>query len=261
MKLTNLKIRAWKQLCIAAFSIAIFACAAGTETKQDSLWQRGEKVLQSFGKNQKQNDLTTGEIAAGLKAALRVGTTNVVSQLGQSDGFYGDPKVHIQLPDSLNTVHSVLDKMGMSSLLDDLELRLNRAAETATPEAKELFLQAVAEMNLEDAKAIYTGPNDSATRYFQKKMSQPLVKKMRPIVGQSLAKVGAIQSYENVLGQYRSLPFVPDVKADLTDYVIEKGMDGIFYYLAREEAAIRENPAKRTTDLLKRVFGAKQKHL
>jgi hypothetical protein len=105
--------------------------------------------------------------------------------------------------------------------------------------------------------SIYKGPDDAATKYFQSKMSQPLAETMHPIVEKSLSQVGAVKSYDNVIGEYRSLPFVPDVKADLTNYVTEKGMDGIFYYLAQEEAAIRQNPAKRTTDLLKRVFGSK----
>ena len=142
-------------------------------------------------------------------------------------------------------------------MLDDLELRLNRAAEMATPKAKELFLQSIKEMTLDDAMGIYKGPDDAATKYFQNKMSHPLAETMRPVVEDSLSQVGAVQSYDTIMEKYRSLPFVPDVKADLTHHVIDKGMDGIFHYLALEEAAIRKNPAKRTTDLLKLVFGSK----
>ena len=98
---------------------------------------------------------------------------------------------------------------------------------------------------------------DAATKYFQRKMSPALAQEMRPLVEDSLSDVGAIKAYDNVMGQYLSIPFVPDVKANLADHVIEKGMDGIFYYLAQEEAAIRQNPARQTTDLLKRVFGKK----
>jgi hypothetical protein len=111
-------------------------------------------------------------------------------------------------------------------------------------------------MSFEDVMNIYNGPDDAATRYFQEKMTPALAGEMKPIVEESLAEVGAVQSYDNVMGQYRAIPFVPDVKADLTTYVIEKGMDGIFHYLAVEEAAIRQNPVKRTTELLQRVFGA-----
>jgi hypothetical protein len=111
-------------------------------------------------------------------------------------------------------------------------------------------------MTLDDVKAIYKGPEDAATRYFKRTMSPPLAKQMRPVIEESLSEVKAVQAYDDVMKQYQSLPFVPDVKADLTGFVVEKGMEGIFYYLAREEADIRKDPAKRTTDLLKRVFGA-----
>ncbi|MBN2333760.1 MAG: DUF4197 domain-containing protein [Deltaproteobacteria bacterium] len=199
--------------------------------------------------------LTTDEIGAGLKEALKVGTERVVAQLGQNDGFNTDPAIHIPLPDSLTKVQSALNKIGLSSMLDDLELRLNRAAETATPKAKTLFWQSIQEMTLDDVQGIYKGPDDAATRYFQGKMSAPLAEEMRPVVEESLAQVGAIQSYDNVMGKYSALPFVPDVKADLTTHVLDKGLAGIFHYVAKEEAAIRQNPVKRTTELLKRVFG------
>ena len=203
------------------------------------------------------SDLTSSEIASGLKDALRVGTETVVNQLGQLDGFNADPAIHIPLPDSLNQVKSALSTIGMSSMMDDLELKLNRAAEEATPPAKKLFWDAISAMTLDDVQGIYNGPDDSATRYFQGKMSDPLAAEMQPIVEDALNQVGAIQSYDTVMGQYASLPFVPDVKADLNKYVVDKGMEGIFHYVAREEAAIRNDPLKRTTDILQKVFGAK----
>jgi hypothetical protein len=224
---------------------------------QSSWWQKGAELLQGSGAGQPRESLTTGEIGAGLKDALRVGSENVVAQLGSIDGFNLDPAIHIPLPDQFATVKSILGRVGMTSLLDDLELKLNRAAEVATPKAKALFGQAISEMTFEDVMNIYNGPDDGATRYFQGKMTPPLAKQMQPVVEQSLAEVGAVQAYENVMGEYRSIPFVPDVKADLTTYVVNKGMDGIFYYMAKEEAAIRQNPAKRTTELLQKVFGAK----
>lgn len=245
---------------VLVFGIALFlfaACTGSTSFAQTNWLQQGKDLLGGFGKSSPaETQLTTGEIGAGLKDALRVGTETVVKQLGKSDGFNSDPTIHIPLPESLVTVQSTLQKFGMSSLLDDLELRLNRAAEVATPKAKALFWQAISEMTLEDVRAVYDGPDDSATKYFQGKMSHPLAAEMRPIVDDSLAEVGAIQSYDNMMGQYRSLPFVPDVKADLTAYVIEKGMDGLFFYIAKEEAAIRQNPVKRTTALLQKVFGS-----
>lgn len=200
------------------------------------------------------NSLTDGEISSGLKEALSVGSELVVNQLGVSDGFNADPNIHIPLPNSLQKVQSTLEKVGMSGMLDDLETRLNRAAEIATPKAKELFKNAISSMTLDDARNILAGENDAATRYFQSKMTPDLVTEFTPIVNESLSEAGAVKSYDNAIGQYKKLPLVPDVKADLSSYVVEKGMDGIFHYLAVEEAKIRTNPVARTTDLLKKVF-------
>jgi uncharacterized protein YjgD (DUF1641 family) len=200
------------------------------------------------------SNLTDSEISSGLKEALSVGSNLVVNQLGVSDGFNGDPSIHIPLPDSLKKVQSSLEKVGMSGMLDDLETRLNRAAEIATPRAKELFKSAITAMTLDDARNILAGENDAATRYFQSKMTPDLVTEFTPIVNDSLAEAGAIKSYDDAIGQYKKLPLVPDAKADLSSYVVEKGMDGIFHYLAVEEAKIRTNPVARTTELLKKVF-------
>ncbi len=238
-------------------TVIIFAAyfVFGAATARSSWWQKGIDLLQNPDSTPEQQSLSTGQISAGLKEALQVASGNVVSQLGRTDGFYLDPAVHIPLPPKLSSVKSLLAKVGMSSMVDDLELKLNRAAEVATPKAKAIFKQAISEMTFEDVMNIYNGPDDAATRYFQEKMTPPLAREMEPIVDQSLSEVGAVQTYDNVMGEYRAIPFVPDVKADLTNYVVEKGMDGIFHYMALEEAAIRQNPAKRTTELLQRVFG------
>ncbi len=249
------RIRAISCLVI---TLAFLFSLAGTANATDWL-QKGKDLLGGSGigsSTTASKALSTEEIGSGLKEALRVGSERVVAQLGKTDGFNSDPQIHIPLPENLKKVQSALSKVGMSSMVDDLELRLNRAAEVATPKAKKLFGDAIKEMTMDDAKAIYQGPDDAATSYFKGKMSKPLAEEMRPIVNESLAQVGAIQSYDNMMGKYKSLPFVPDVKADLTEHVLGKGMDGIFYYIAKEEAAIRQNPVKRTTELLKRVFGA-----
>ena len=241
----------------AAAFICLFMTAISVSAAEGNWWQKGTDLIQSLSGGGKQGTLSTLEIGEGLKEALKVGTETVVRQLGQVDGFNSDPSIHIPLPKSLETVNSVLRKVGMSSVLDDLETRLNRAAEEATPKAKAIFWQAIQEMTLDDVKAIYNGPEDAATRYFQSKMSPALTQEMKPVVETSLAEVGAVKAYDNVMGSYRSMPFVPDVKADLTQHVIDKGLDGIFYYLAREEAAIRQNPAKRTTEILQKIFSTK----
>ena len=241
-------------LCCVAVSFSFFYGA----TKAHCGWlDKAFDMLKSPAATTVQKSLTPEEIGNGLKEALRVGSESVVAQLGQKDGFNLDQAIHIPLPEKFDTVRSLLGKIGMASMLDDLELKLNRAAEVATPKAKKLFVQAISEMTFEDVMNIYNGPEDAATRYFQDKMTPPLAREMQPVVEQSLDEVGAVQAYDNVMGEYRAIPFVPDVKADLTTYVIEKGMDGIFHYMAVEEAAIRQNPAKRTTELLQRVFGAK----
>jgi len=200
--------------------------------------------------------LTDGEIGSGLREALRVGTKRVVSQVGRNDGYNADPAIHLPLPGTLRKVQTALRKVGKAEMADDLELRLNRAAEAAAPEAQELFVNAIGEMSLEDVRKIYEGPKDSATRYFQGKMTSPLAERMKPIVDKSLARVGAIRSYDDMMAQYKALPFVPDAKANLTKYVVEKAMNGIFLYVAKEEEAIRTNPAARTTAILQRVFGS-----
>ncbi len=200
--------------------------------------------------------LSNDEIADGLREALRVGTERVVDQVGTTDGFNLDPDIHIPLPGPLQDAQKLMSSVGMSDMADDLELRLNRAAEAAAPEAQQLFVDAISEMSLEDAQRIYDGPDDAATRYFQEKMSPALAERMEPIVNDALADVGAIQSFDAMMSQYDSLPLAPDVKTDLTDYTVEQAMDGIFHYVAKEEAAIRQNPAARSTELLQKVFGA-----
>ncbi len=149
---------------------------------------------------------------------------------------------------------SALSTIGMNSLTDDLELRLNRAAEAATPKAKELFIAAISEMTIEDAKNILTGPENAATQHLRRTMGPGLGQEMQPLVQNALASAGAVKAYDTVMGQYSQIPFMPDVKANMNDYVVEKAMDGIFHYVGQEEAAIRANPAARTTDLLKKVF-------
>ncbi len=233
--------------------LAAGGVAAATPARAQDWLKKLEETLQGGGTSS--SGLSAAEMSDGLLEALRVGTERVVAQVGATDGYNLDPAIHIPLPGSLGRVQSVLKSVGMSHMADDLELRLNRAAEAAAPEAKALFWQAIGEMSFDDARRIYDGPDDAATRYFQGKMTPPLTERMTPVVDRSLADVGAIQSYDAMMKQYKAVPFVPDVKADLSGYVVEKAMDGLFYYVAREEAAIRNDPAARTTELLKKVFG------
>ena len=149
--------------------------------------------------------------------------------------------------------------LGMNSLTSDLETRLNRAAEAATPLAKKYFISAIQNMTINDAQAILNGPQDAATQYLRRTMGVDLSRDIQPIITQTLSEAGAIQAYDAVANRYAQIPLVTalasDGKAQLNNYVTEKALDGIFYYVAQEEAAIRQNPAKRTTELLRKVFG------
>ena len=225
------------------------------QANAENWWDKGKEFLKSLDDKEQTNDPNINEINKAFKDALRIGSENVVSKLGAVDGFNADPAIHIPLPKKLKSVKKVLSKIGVRKEVKDLELKLNRAAEAATPLAKELFLQSITQMTFSDIKGIYEGPDDSATQFFKKKMSPSLSKKMKPIIESSLSKVGAIKAYDKVMGEYKKLPFVPNVKLDLTKHVIQRGMNGIFYYLAKEEAAIRKDPVRQTTDLLKKVFG------
>ncbi len=202
------------------------------------------------------SSLGTDQIIAGLKEALRVGAEKVVSQVGAADGFNSDPAIHIPLPEQLTKVQDIMRKFGLSALADDVELKLNRAAEEAAPKTKELIWKAVNDMTVEDAKQIYDGPNDAATKYFERVATADLKATVEPVIDNALKQVGAISAYDNLIGKYKSLPLVPDVKADLQAHATQMTLSGIFHYLAKEEADIRANPAARTTDILKSVFGA-----
>ncbi len=243
-----------KLLWVLQIAALIILIVSGASFAGNSWLTKGSELLKSVTGGTTAGALTTEEIGAGLKEALRVGSESVVNQLGAEDGFNKDSNIHIPLPKTLEKVKSMLSTVGMASYFEDLELKLNRAAEVATPKAKQLFGDAISAMTLEDVKGIYEGPDDAATQYFKEKMSPDLTKEMEPVIEDSLAEVGAVKSYDTMMEKYKSLPFVPDVKADLTHHVVEKGMDGIFYYMAKEEAAIRKNPVKRTTELLKKVF-------
>ena len=236
-------------------SLFCLVLVASQVQAENSWLKQGGDLLKSFGSETSQADgLPMTDIIAGLKQALEKGTSNVVSQLGAENGFNTDPSIRIPLPDHLKKVKSMLDAAGMGAYADDVELTLNRAAEAATPRAKSLFLDAISQMRFEDAREILDGPDDAATQYFRGKMTPDLTAAMTPVVEETLDQVGAVRAYDQMLGQYKQLPFVPDVKGDLTGHTVQKALDGIFYYLAKEEKAIRENPAKRTTELLERVF-------
>lgn len=241
-----------KRIAGVVLSSLLLASCAGDGPKFEDIKQAAESALGGSTSG----PLSVDEITRGLKEALTTGSGAVVSQLGQSDGFNADPAIHIPLPNALVKARDIASKVGLEGSFDDLELRLNRAAEEATPKAKALFVSAIRSMSVDDAKGILQGPDNAATEYFRAKTGSQLQAQMRPIVDQALAKVGAVSSFNKLLSQYNNIPLAPKVDADLTGHVVDEGADGIFYYLAQEEKAIRENPLKRTSEILQRVFGS-----
>jgi hypothetical protein len=202
------------------------------------------------------SDLTNKDAVAGLKQALTDGAGVAVKQLGTENGFFGNDKVKIPLPDSLQKGEKVLRMLGMQQQADDLELAMNRAAEKAVVEAKPLLVNAVKTMTVQDAKGILTGGDTAATDYFRSKTADPLAKKFLPIVKQATAKVGLAEKYNAIAGQGAQLGLISDDQATIEQYVTKKTLDGLYTIIGEQEKALRENPVAATTSIVKKVFGA-----
>jgi hypothetical protein len=215
------------------------------------LW---DKFKQGAGiSRQKSSDDST--IASGLKEALSIGTKNAVTSVSQTDGYFGNAMIKILMPEKIQNVAGVLGKLGYQKQVDDFIISMNRAAEKAAPQAASLFVGAIKEMTLEDAKGILTGGDTSATDYFKKKTSDNIYTAFKPIISSSMNEVGVTRSYKTMMDKYTALPFMKSQSLDLDHYVTNKAMDGLFYMIGQEEKKIRTNPAARVTDLLKKVFG------
>jgi hypothetical protein len=240
---------------LGALGLALLtAGCAETGTSGDFGRVLGE-VLGSATAPDSQGTLSIAEIDAGLREALTVGTNLVANQLGQTNGYYGDPKIRIPLPQTYRTLQTNLAKVGASKPLDDLELRMNRAAESAVPEAQVLVLGAIRNMTITDALNILNGGDTAATDYLRSKTEPQLRAAFTPYAREALSKSGAFTAMENVASQYGAGGITSSLQADLTAHAVDYGLDGIFLYVAEEEKKIRENPLARSTDLLRRVFG------
>jgi len=200
--------------------------------------------------------LTTAEIDAGLREALNAGTTNVAARLGRVNGYFGDPRIRIPLPKTYRDLQKNLAVIGASGPLDDVELRLNRAAEAAVPEARALVLGAVRNMTIEDALGILRGGDTAATDFLRARTEMQLEAAFAPHVSTALAQSGAFTALESFAGSAGLGGAMSGRQADLTSHAVSLGLDGIFVYVAEEEKKIRENPVARTSDLLRKVFGA-----
>jgi hypothetical protein len=201
----------------------------------------------------------TIDISAGLKEALNKGITEQVTKLTAVDGFYKNDAVKILMPEELQMVDASLRKLGMGNLADDGIKALNRAAEDAVKEATPIFVNAITNMNITDAKNILMGSENSATTYLQGSTTKDLYAKFSPVVQESIGKVGADVIWSSIIKKYNTIPFISKVNPDITDYVTNKAMDGVFKMIAVEEKNIRTNLKSRTSGLLKQVFALQDK--
>lgn len=203
--------------------------------------------------------LSQAEAAQGIRAALASGVVSAITQVGREGGYFQDGKIKIPLPQTLQDVQSVLAPIGFGGLLSDLELQLNRGAEKAAPFAKDLFTDVIAGVTITDAINIVRGSSNAATTYLADKTMPRLVSLFSPIMTDALQGTGALQLVDQLSSQMAAVPFAPqlgaDAKSDLIDYGVRKGLEGLFVYIGEQEAAIRANPAERTSEILRRVFG------
>ena len=200
-------------------------------------------------------DLTNKDATTGLREALTQGAGKAVDLLGRNDGFMGNPKVKIPLPESVQKVEGMMRKLGMSKQADELLTTINRAAEAAVPEAKTLLVDSIKKMSVEDAKGILSGGDDAATQYFRRTTSAPLAAKFKPIVQKAITKVKLAEKYDQVAGKAAKFGLVKEEDSHLQDYVTQKTLDGLYLMIAEEEKLIRKNPAEAAGKLAKKVFG------
>jgi len=208
-------------------------------------------AMKSLGLKQ---GLTETEIVDGLKQALEIGTSKAVMRVSKKNGYLKNPKIKIPLPENVQKAENILRNIGFGSKVDEFELSMNRAAERAAPKAKSIFWDAIKKIKFSDARQILEGPDNAATQYFRKKTSTHLRDELKPIVNQAMSEVGVTRIYKSIDRKIRALPFTKSLSFDLDEYVTDKALDGLFSMLAVEEKKIRQDPAARVTDLLKKVF-------
>jgi len=199
------------------------------------------------------------DAASGLKAALEKGAVAAVDLLGKTDGFFGNGAVKIPLPDSLKKYEKLMHSVGMGKYADELVLTMNRAAESAVPEAKKLFTDSIRKMSVQDAKGVLTGGQTSGTDYFKRTTTDQLRERFMPIVKKATAKVKLAEKYNQYAQKGVQFGLVKKEQANLDDYVTQKALDGLFFMVAEEEKKIRQDPVKAGSEIIRKVFGALQK--
>jgi len=229
-------------------AVLLFSCLA--QAQLEDILKKADQTLNQGNTT----GLSDDKINAGLKEALQVSTGKAVALTGRPDGFLKNEAIKILLPPKLQTIGKGMRMLGMGSQVDELEVGMNRAAEQATPEAKQIFIAAVKKMTFDDARKILTGSDTAATEYFKRTSSADLTAAFSPIVARSMQRVGVVQQYNNVL---ESAPGGSALAGqfDLNKYVVGKTLDGLFLVLGEEEKKIRKDPAAQITSLLKEVFG------
>lgn len=202
--------------------------------------------------------LSTSEIGRGLKQALIKGAQNGTNELSRTNGYFKNPSVKILFPPQAQKVENTLRGVGLGNIVDQAIEKLNRAAEDAAPKAKDIFVNAITKMTINDAMNILMGSKNAATMYLKRVTTQQLYQAFNPVINRSLSSVGATKIWNEVITRYNNFPTTAKkVNPDLDDHVTDKAIDGIFVMIEKEERAIRANPAQRTTDILRKVF-AKQ---
>lgn len=239
-----------RKIC-STLSIASILAVSGCATLQESMGG----VLQ--GSSSSGGALDEPTVIAGIREALRVGTQNTLTSTSKVDGYLGNALIRIAIPEQMTSMASTLRKVGLGSQVDELEVGMNRAAELAAAEAREIFWNAITGMTVSDAFGILRGGNTAATEYFHDKTYVALQSRFHPIVQQKVEEIGLSRIYSRVADTYNSLPLAGTQKMiDLDEYVTERALTGLFTVLATEEQKIRQDPVARTTDLLRKVFGS-----
>ena len=202
------------------------------------------------------DDITNTEAVRGLRQALNEGSAAAVAELGVEDGYFGNPQVKIPLPPSLQRIESGLRAFGMRRQADELVLTMNRAAEAAVPEAKQLLVDAVKKMSVKDAKGILSGGDTAATDYFKRTTRAQLNQRFLPIVKKATDRVGLAQQYNTLAGQGVALGLVDEEQASIERYVTQKALDGLYFMIGEQEKAFRKDPVRSTSNIVRKVFGA-----
>lgn len=202
------------------------------------------------------DSISNADAVGGLKQALNDGSLAAVAKLGVENGFFGNPSVRIPLPPSLKKVEGALRLAGMKKQADDLELSMNRAAEAAVPEAKQLLVDAVRKMSVQDAKGILTGGNTAGTDYFKRTTSAQLAQRFLPIVKKATDRVGLAQQYNSLAGRGVQLGLIQKDQSTIESYVTQKTLDGLYFMIGEQEKAFRRDPVGASSDIVRKVFGA-----